>query len=155
MMIFIGAIVGISLGYFSFKYVSKEKLRMCREIYKYLSWANLVDFIVFNARSFAARKLETGLLVKKQDIYEITFFDGPLKYKIRFKKVRGPSKICKILDSDINDVTEVIRCYAGPSHDFYKIPTTPGMLGYDGLIFHTILGRKYEFDKDEIIVFDK
>lgn len=151
MMIFIGAIVTGVVGYFSFKYT----LSTYKEIYKYLSWTNLVDFIVYNARSFAARKLETGLLVKKRNLYEITFFDGPLKYKIMFKKIRGPSKIYRVLDSWNNDVTEVIKWYAGPSHDFYKIPTSPGMLGYDSLTFYTFHDHEYKFDKNENIIFEK
>lgn len=80
--------------------------------------------------------------------YTINYYHGFRYYKIRTPRVRGPCKFDKVFDQCDNDVTEKIKQYAGPSHNFHGIPTTPGMLGYSSLKFDELV-----FKSDDIIIF--
>ena len=109
-----------------------------REILGYLSYRNIIDFALFRARLAAAAKLKTGHLEKGVTTTDLTFYDGTFKYVVRFNRRRGPcpfSNVSTTLGGSAYDITDRIREFAGPSHNFYGIPTTPNMLGYENLTF--------------------
>ena len=84
-------------------------------------------------------------LVKK-NIYDLTFSYNDKEYKILFP-IKGfyKHKINMISTQTIingenenesiglKDITESILQYMGPNENFYTIPTTPNMLGYDNI----------------------
>jgi hypothetical protein len=113
-----------------------------REIYRNSSWQTLAEFIIFKLRSSISVHLETGLLVKpKTNFYDLIYYDGVNRYVVRFPRVRGPSKIFQITDDQNTDVTDKIKEYLGPSHNFHGISTSPALLGYKSLTFEMIDGQ--------------
>ena len=146
--------------------------------YPLLTFCNLVHFILFRARMFAAAKLKTGRVVRSGKILDVTFFDGPKEYTVRFNQVRGPCKFSSVTTSNgapqifrpicwsgertigsvmandrfDRDVTDEISKFAGPSNNFYGIPTTPSMLGYDNLTFHLRNDSCKVFGMHDVIV---
>ncbi len=143
---------------FGFVQNAKGNLPMYREIYRNLTWRNLVDFSLFKLRLWAARHLETGLISKRPgtgpSVYDLTYFEGSTKYTLRFVKLRGPcpfSHVTTDKDGEEKDVTENIRGYAGPSHNFYGIPTTPKLLEHPNLTFHFRKGSPVRFESDDVI----
>ena len=106
---------------------------------KYVSYRDIIDFALFRARVLAASKLNTGHLDHQKHVVDLTFYDGTFKYVIRFPRKRGPCPFNRVFTRSRNgtiiDVTDRIREFAGPCHNFYGIPTTPNMLGYVVLSF--------------------
>jgi len=146
---------------------TRGNLPMYREIYRNLTWRNLIDFSLFKLRLLAARHLETGLISKRPGtgpaVYDLTYFEGSTKYTLRFTKLRGPCPFSHVTTTtylaiddwsgDVveKDVTENIRRFAGPSHNFYGIPTTPKLLEYPNLTFHFRKGSSVRFESDDVI----
>lgn len=145
----------------------RENATMYREIYKNTTWRNIYDLGIFKLRILAAQHLETGLISRRPGngpaVYDLTYFDGPSKYVIRFTKTRGPCPFSHVTYVQENtnsagktylvdkEVTETIRKFAGPSHNFYGIPTTPGLLDFPNLTFHYRNKTKSTFQKDDLI----
>lgn len=114
----------------------------------------MIEFLIFKARIVAAHHLETGLLSGTTKIHDLVYYDGPTRYTIRFPKKRGPcsfSQVTTTYDSVETDVTEEIRRFAGPSHNFHGIPTTPYMLDYPNLTFVYRNGCIIKYDAIETI----
>ena len=61
------------------------------------------------------------------------------------------NRVPAIANTSVEDVTQEIRLFAGPSHNFYGIPTTPKLLGYKNLTFHFRRGEIRNFSEDEVI----
>jgi len=100
-------------------------------------------------------------LEPSKKVYTLTYkLDGVI-YKIRFNRRRGPSPFQLVsscffrsLDDELvvdSDVTDTVKNYAGPNHDFYGIPTTPNMLGYQGLVISYTNGTVRSYKTDEVI----
>jgi len=84
--------------------------------------------------------------------YIITYTHGFESYKILTPRRRGPCKFNRVTDQDGNDATESIKQFAGPSHNFHGIPTTPKMLGYTRLtFFNGIDDSQKTFEESEVI----
>lgn len=96
-------------------------------------------------------------LIKRGDVYTLKFKNEGSLYSLRFKKNRRPLKILNVKSYTHDDVldtqcvTEEILKYLGPGKNFYGIPTTPKLLGYDNLKFTLTNGKVQIFDKDDII----
>lgn len=146
---------------FGFLQNARGNLPMYREICRNLTWRNLIDFSLFKLRLLAARHLETGLISKRPGkgpaVYDLTYFEGSTKYTLRFTKLRGPCPFSHVTTNEDGetfvekDVTENIRLFAGPSHNFYGIPTTPKLLEYPNLTFHFRKGSSVRFESDDVI----
>lgn len=67
--------------------------------------------------------------------YIINYVHGFQTYKILAPRRRGPCQFDRVVDQDGNDVTAAVKQFAGPSHNFHGIPTTPEMIGYRSLAF--------------------
>lgn len=127
-----------------------------KEIYKNASFGTIAEFIHFKLRQAAAKNLETGLLVNKERTYELTYFNDSIKYTAIFPKKRGPCLFSCVTTKDSigsDDVTEDVRTFAGPSHNFHGIETRPCMLGFENLTFTLRDGRILCFEKDQVISF--
>nr|QBK86884.1 MAG: uncharacterized protein LCMAC103_02220 [Marseillevirus LCMAC103] len=64
--------------------------------------------------------------------------------RVRFPLRRGPSRYARIVagtNPGGPDVTAAVETFLGPSRNFYGIPTTPAMLGYEALTFVARIGR--------------
>lgn len=72
-------------------------------------------------------------------------------YSIMFPYARGPYKFSHVTDETGVDATDDIKAIMGPGKNFYGIQSTPGMLGYDTLIFHDYCGGMKYFSTDSII----
>lgn len=90
-------------------------------------------------------------------VYDLTYRLDDITYHIRFKRVRGPSKFQLVTSVDSKtgtseDVTDIIQNMAGPSHNFYGIPTTPNMLNYDTLIVTYVDDSIRTFTGEDLII---
>lgn len=134
-----------------------ERYSIVREIYRYLSIVTIFEFIRFRLRQIASRNLEIGLLKVKNNVYELTYYNDSLKYIAVWPKRRGPCPFSQVMANNlflIDDVTEQVRMYAGPSHNFHGIQTTPFMLGYEDLIFTLRNGKTLYFRGTDFICLD-
>jgi hypothetical protein len=128
-----------------------------KEIYQNLSYATFFEFIQFKLRQYAAKHLESGLLIVKKDTYELIYYNDSIKYVVVFPKKRGPCPFSEVFANDmflIDDVTEKVRMYAGPSHNFHGIQTTPAMLGFEDLRFNFRNGTSHYFRNTDVITLD-
>lgn len=145
----------------------QPKIAFYREIYKNTTWKLIVELFLFQLRNQASLHLESGLLTNLGNAYNLDYYDGSTKYSVRFPKKRGPCPFSKveyvkeecIRDSDgvtsvayIIDVTEKIRKFAGPCHNFHGIETTPKMLGYKSLTFYFRTDNEVTFSENQPIV---
>lgn len=112
------------------------------------------DFIVYSLRNASIEYLDTGKLECKKKVYELTYFDGPNRYSLVFSNKRGPCPFYKVCDATLCDVTETVRMYAGPCHNFHGIPTTPQMLGFSSLLFYFRDQRIFSYEGSEPITFE-
>lgn len=130
----------------------RENIPLYLEVYKNASWQTMVELLVFKIRDKLSLHFESGLLIRKpKNLYDLIYYDGTNRYVVRFPKVRGPSKILQVLDEKHIDVTDKIKEYGGPSHNFHGIPTTPEMLGYTSLAFIGLDGTTMDFRSGDII----
>lgn len=110
--------------------------------------------VATNAFMIKAREFEGyGVIKRNGELGEVVYFDGDKTYTIIFPLPRGPCKYYRVtsnIGDDIEDVTEIIRNYSGPGHNFHSIETTPVMLGYPSLTFYTLKGEKTFYDEDTI-----
>jgi hypothetical protein len=120
----------------------------------------IVDLASLKLKIFIIERLEAGLLIKKKgNHYDLIYFDGIHKYIVRFPKHRGPSKYQRIFTTTEGeggirqDVTHVIKEYAGPSHNFHGIVTTPHTLGYKNLTFVLNSEEERHFGENDVILF--
>jgi len=79
-----------------------------------------------------------GIKLTSQKNYYTLFYNvyhgsQSYSYKIAFPKKRGPCNIKRVSNDQGEDVTDEIKEYLGPGHNFYGIQTCPGMLGYNFL----------------------
>ena len=95
----------------------------------------------------------SGLISETNDVLIVTYFIRENKYTIIIPKSKGPRSIRNVYiikDNDNVDLTDKIRTYLGPYGDFHRIPTTPKMLGYDGLVVNSRIGTTI-YSANEVI----
>lgn len=122
--------------------------------FRRVSPADLVDLCFFKARNYLSRRFEIGWLVYDgRGFYDLSYFEGVTPYKVRFPRKRGPRSFSSSTSGE-KDVTGDILTFAGPSHNFHGIPTTPKLLGLDSLTLVFSEDRSITFEKDEVIRLD-
>jgi hypothetical protein len=110
------------------------------------------DFIIFKLRTTAAYYLETGFIKSDGKEYEIVYYNGDIRYKIRFLKRRGVKQIHDVETKLGVNVTSEILELMGPGLNFYEIPTTPLILGWkEGLLFKYRNGQELFYNTNDII----
>jgi hypothetical protein len=91
------------------------------------------------------QKLNQSVEKIDKNTYEITYSIGARLYKFRTKTQKGMSNILQIIDSDNNDVTELIEPYIGPHRDFHNCEYTPHLLNFKSLTFNFNDGESTTF----------
>ncbi len=118
-----------------------------------ISTQMIFDFVVLKIRILTMQKLGYGLLSLQDNSYNLTYYDGDCKYRIRFNKIRGVRQIVYVESiKDNKNITKDILELLGPSHNFHGIPTTSKLLGYpDGLKIQYRNGTSLSYNSDNII----
>ncbi len=123
-------------------------------IARHLDMKLVRNFAVFQIRRLAREHLESGLLVSNRNHYDLIYYNDVNRYRVVFKKKRGPTNVWRVLHGEgtdaVNVSADVFECM-GPSHNFHDIPTTPSMLGYDSLTFIMKDGNNRHFYSEDVI----
>ena len=98
------------------------------------------------------QKLNKSVEKIDKNTYEITYTIGARLYKFRTKTQKGMSNILQIIDSENNDVTEIIEPYIGPHRDFHNFEYTPHSLSYKTLTFNFNDGESTTFQENDKIL---
>ncbi len=92
---------------------------------------------------------------KVEGYTDLSFRLNNVPYRIRFKRQFGPPSYTRIENEDGGSVTKEVSEFAGPCRNFYGIPTTPHMLGFESLkIFYRTADVK-TFSENELIILEK
>ena len=91
--------------------------------------------------------------------YQLSYFHNGHEYHILIPVIRGPRRIVRVTNGDMDDVTDEIKPYLGPNQDFhgfnfnnkYGVAIKPSMLNHDKLSFHTLLGDVLHFESEDTI----
>jgi len=161
MLLFVGYVIRVfvclikCLTYTNLKrFIKNLSYENVRGFIRILNYANIKDLVVFKLRGYFSRKFELGLCVSSPNYYDLTYFNGNRRYKIRFPKQRGPLNIVCVttnLSLEEIDITSEILELLGPGHNFYGIPTSPNLLGYPNLMVMYVNDKKRMYIGDEII----
>lgn len=102
---------------------------------------DVIGYIQYRIRYKILSYLDCGLSNSVNGLTTVYFYSGPNKYAIKFKNKRGGCRFSSIIDQKLNDVTDVVKQYAGPYYDFYGIDTKVEDLNYDGLTVYMLNGN--------------
>lgn len=104
-----------------------------------------IQFLFIKSKLNLLGYMNCGILSVKSNndvkVHHLNFYDGTNLFSMVIPRQRGPRWYTHVTCNDQN-VTKKIHQYAGPCHNFYGIATTPNMLGYPSLTFHTPNGSK-------------
>ncbi len=78
-----------------------------------------------------------------------------IPYRIRFKRQFGPPSYTRIEQKNAKPVTNAVSRFAGPCRNFYGIPTTPYMLGFESLKVFYRAAEPVTFSENEVIILEK
>lgn len=118
-----------------------------------------VEFAKVTIRNYLISTFELGHLRSDRKYIEIDYHDGEERYTIRFKRRRGPSKIHLIMGyrvicggaQSVTDITEEVKRYMGPCHNFHNVPTSPKDLNYSKIVIEFIDGSTSTFEENDLI----
>lgn len=102
------------------------------------------------ARGLVLEILHTSFAEQDRKTLHVGYWLEGNYYCLVTPRKRGPDRIDRITSSEI-DVTEDVRKYMGPYHNFHGIPTTPNLIGFTNLTFYDIEGGERSFNDDQII----
>ncbi len=86
---------------------------------------------------------------------DLSFSLHRVPYRLRFPRKFGPPSYKRIENEAGEPVTDEVAQFAGPCRNFYGIPTTPHMIGFN---FLKIIFRDEEvktFSRDQVIILEK
>ena len=86
---------------------------------------------------------------------DLSFLLNHTPYRIRFKRQFGPPAYTRIEKQDGESVTHAVAQFAGPCRNFYGIPTTPGILGFESLKVFFRSGKTGTFLENDPIILEK
>ena len=86
---------------------------------------------------------------------DLSFLLNYTPYRIRFKRRLGPSSYTRIENKDGELVTNDVAHFAGPCRNFYGIPTTPRILGFESLKVFFRTGMSETFLENDPIILEK
>ncbi len=86
---------------------------------------------------------------------DLSFRLNNVPYRIRFKRRFGPPSYTRIENEDGGSVTKEVSEFAGPCRNFYGIPTTPYMLGFESLKIFYRSAEVKTFSENELIILEK
>lgn len=111
------------------------------------------DYAVYRFREWCIRNLECGHVTSYPKFYDMVYYDGDRKYRIRFPKKLGLRQITRVTHNE-KDVTNLIIEFLGPSRNFHGIPTSPDLLGWSSLKVKYRNGVERTYDSTDIISLD-
>ena len=86
---------------------------------------------------------------------DLSFQLHNIPYRIRFARRLGPARYTRIENSAGEVVTKYVNQFAGPYRNFYGIPTTPRMLGFESLKIFWRTSTSVIFLENELIILEK
>jgi len=87
---------------------------------------------------------------------DLSFQLHNVPYRIRFARRLGPAPYARIENSTGDVVTKYVNQFAGPCRNFYGIPSTPRMLGFESLkFFWRDSTPPVTFSENELIILEK
>ena len=86
---------------------------------------------------------------------DLSFLLNNVSYRIRFKRQFGPPSYTRIEKEDGESVTKEVSEFAGPCRNFYGIPTTPHMLGFESLKVFYRTAEVETFSDNDLIILEK
>ena len=86
---------------------------------------------------------------------DLSFQLHNIPYRIRFARRLGPASYTRIENDAGELVTNYVNQFAGPCRNFYGIPTTPRMLGFESLTVFRRDSTAVTFSENESIIFEK
>ena len=86
---------------------------------------------------------------------DLSFRLNNVPYCIRFKRKFGPASYTRIEKEDGESVIKEVSEFAGPCRNFYGIPTTPHMLGFESLKIFYRSAEVKTFSENELIILEK
>ena len=86
---------------------------------------------------------------------DLSFQLHNIPYRIRFARRLGPARYTRIENSAGDEVTKYVNQFAGPCRNFYGIPTTPRMLGFESLTIFWRRSKYVTFSENEPIILEK
>jgi hypothetical protein len=86
---------------------------------------------------------------------DLSFQLHNIPYRIRFARRLGPARYTRIENSAGEVVTKYVNQFAGPCRNFYGIPTTPRMLGFESLKIFWRTSTSVIFLENELIILEK
>lgn len=92
--------------------------------------------IVSTVRTMLIKKFYNNVVQVSKNKYVLNYYYNGTKYCMPIQVKRGPRDILYVTDQDGNNVTDIIKSYAGPNEDFYsKCSLTPNYFGFQSLEF--------------------
>ena len=86
---------------------------------------------------------------------DLSFLLNHTPYRIRFKRQLGPPSYTRIENEDGDLVTNDVAQFAGPCRNFYGVPTTPRILGFESLKVFFRSGKTEIFLGNDPIILEK
>lgn len=86
---------------------------------------------------------------------DLSFQLHNIPYRIRFARRLGPPSYTRIENGAGEVVTKYVSQFAGPCRNFYGIPTTPRMLGFESLKVFRRGSTPVIFSEKELIILEK
>lgn len=86
---------------------------------------------------------------------DFSYLLNNIPYRIRFKRKFGPPAYTRIEKKDGESVTIYVAQFAGPCRNFYGIPTTPRILGFESLKVFFRTGNSETFLENDLIILEK
>lgn len=117
-----------------------------------ISLKSILEYIIHKFRLKFSQILECGHVESHDDFYDITYYVSSRKYRIRFPKKHGLRQILSVKSLHGEDLTEKTIEFMGPSKNFHGIPTTPNLMGHEGLIIKYRNGKIVNVRDDDVIL---
>ena len=116
-----------------------------------VSLGTIREVCMMYVRRWVSEWLSIGRVVKHSNGYtDVIYYDGSERYVIRYKRRRGLPPFKKVYHSrpsgEVEDVTDEIKIYSGPCHNFHNVTHTPHSLGYPVLRFVKVNDEEVTFD---------
>lgn len=92
--------------------------------------------------------------VKKIDkkTFEISYIINGKIYKMVVSPYRGPCPVLQVTDDEVNDITDIVLPYLGPSNNWHNNKFNPKFFGKNTLTFELANGEEKTFQQEDCII---
>jgi hypothetical protein len=95
--------------------------------------------------------LNNYIVKQDKNNYLMTYTINGKLYKNLIKVKRGPSPVLQISSENMEDVTNILLSYLGPSYNWHGNEYTPKLLGYKTLVFECADCNEKIYNDDDVI----